>query len=77
MNYTYITVSNTYYFSDTPFTFYGIAAIKECNGLREIADVVFDLSSDIDMINHTVKLCNEQKLALIHLRDVAADITAA
>ncbi len=77
MNYNYIVVSNTYYFSDKPLTFYGIAAIKECDEHREIIDAAFDLSSDMDKIYQAVKLCNEQKLDIIHLRDVAEDFINA
>ena len=77
MEHTYIIVSNTYYFSDNPVTFYGIAAIKERDGRREITDVVFDLSQERDKVAQTVALCNEQKLDVIHLRDIAEDIAAA
>lgn len=77
MNYTYIIISNIYYFDSETLTFYGIAAVKEDDKHREIVDVVFALSSDFDKVKHLVALCNEQKLDIVHLRDVAEDLAAA
>lgn len=73
MKFTYILVSNAYYFGSETLTFYGIAAARECDGKREILDVAFDLSTDFEKVNSLVKICNEQKLALTHLHDVWED----
>lgn len=77
MNFTYILVSNVYYFASEMLTFYGIAAVKEDGNRREIVDVAFDLSSDFEKVKRLSALCNEQKLDAIHLHNVEEDFINA
>ena len=48
---------------------YGIGAYSE----GTVVDQISDLSPSFDKVKALVNLCNEQKLSLIHLRDVAED----
>ncbi len=48
---------------------YGIGAIEDYT----VVDYILDLSTDFDRVKQFVKLCNDEGLSLIHLRDVAED----
>lgn len=48
---------------------YGIGAIKG----YIVVGYILDLSTDFDKVKQFVKLCNDEGLSLIHLKDVAED----
>lgn len=75
MNFTYILVSNVYYFGSETLTLYGIAAARECDGKHEILDVIFDLSANFEKVNSLVKLCSENELSLDHFHDIWENAT--
>lgn len=69
MNFKYIVISNDYSTESESRVGYGIAAAED----EKILESVCDLTPDLERIERLVRLCNEHKLELVHLKDVAED----
>lgn len=73
MSIKYIIVQNKYYYEDLSMSSFGIAVAEEYNGVVTILKTFADLSPNFADVKELVRLCNEQKLDLIHLDDVIND----
>ncbi len=73
MNCKYIVVGTICFYESSAPIRYGIAAVEEQGAYPAILDAVFDLTSDFAKAKYLANLCNEQKLYIAHLRDIAED----
>ena len=76
MEHKYIVVQSTYKNGDITRIGFGIAAVEEYDGVTTILELISDLSSDIDLIERLVKVCNNLQLDPIYLQDVVSDFLA-
>ena len=73
MSIKYIIVQNKYYCENLSIVSFGMAIAEEHNGSVTILKTFADLSPNFADVEKLVRLCNEQKLDLIHLDDVIND----
>lgn len=52
---------------------YGIACVKEVQGMKEIISRVPDVTADYEKIKRLVNICNECELDPEHLYDIVED----
>lgn len=72
----YIIVKNTYQGNDFIQTSFGVAFVAEEDGQMIVLETISDLTPSFERIERFVKLCNEENLSYLHLKDVAADFVS-
>lgn len=55
---------------------YGIAALIRERGVETVVEEYRDISPDFEKVKAFVKLCNRERLSLIHLADVTEDFVS-
>ena len=72
----YIVTENKYINGDKTRVGYGIAAIKEQDGISVVLESYSDISPDEDRIRELADECNAHGLSKAHLSDVVEDFLA-
>ena len=69
----YIVVESKYINGDKTRVGYGIAAIKEHDGVSVVLESFSDISPDADKVRELADDCNTYGLSKLHLADVVED----
>ncbi len=72
----YIVTENKYIDGDKTRVGYGIAAIKEQDGISVILESYSDISPNEDKVRELASECNAHGLSKAHLSDVVEDFLA-
>lgn len=65
----YLVLPSKIVIEDETYDTYGIGVVVD----YILEDYILDISVDFEKVYHLVKLCNEEDLSAIHLRDVVED----
>ena len=67
-------LTNTIYYGEKEYIFYGIAYVKEDNNQLEVLNEQAMISNDINKINDMIGILNKYKLDPSYLHEIAEDI---